>query len=365
MHTLILLVLGCATTGGTPDTDSSDGIVSSSMSGTSADGLVQVPIDVANGQSALLIAGTTSTGRHLSIEDVLDPDGNVALTWEDWNGANTLTNSFYASYTDVAFNWPIREEDGALTPGTWTVEVATTNAAGDQYVDGIDIDVDVQVKNDVDLDGGVARVRVVYARGIGDDAAITDAVDTAIERWREIWATVGLDLEVVTATSDIDPALAYPSPDNAGLREASGGADGEQITLLVGETIGGSGDLYGYAGGIPGALLEGGRAGVEVSWLTCAGPDGNFSADDIELMAETLAHEVGHFQGLVHPVESGYNAWDALSDTPECSAAGPCENALGTNVMFPYSICNGGTCVDADQYTDEQGGVVNRYTGTL
>jgi hypothetical protein len=72
-----------------------------------------------------------------------------------------------------------------------------------------------------------------------------------------------------------------------------------------------------------------------VGWLANAGGDGTFSDGDIALYGEVLAHEVGHFVGLCHPVERGYDYWDALDDTPECRSVSSCESILGMNLMFP------------------------------
>jgi hypothetical protein len=228
----------------------------------------------------------------------------------------------------------------------------------------IGVSATVQVKPDTDFAHGVVHVRLAYASGLDTDTTVTDAVDLAVERWKEIWGAAGVELALDKQAITSDGALPFPKPSNAALREASRGIAGE-VVLLVGDTIGGSTDYYGYAGGIPGSLFEGGRSGVELAWETCAGTDLEFSDDDIELMAETMAHEVGHFQGLLHPVESSYDAFDSLGDTPECHNASACESALGTNLMFPYSICSQGQCVDATVITPEQGGVMHRYTGTL
>jgi len=105
---------------------------------------------------------------------------------------------------------------------------------------------------------------------------------------------------------------------------------------------------------------------VVLSWLVHAGADAAFTDGETSLMGETMAHEVGHYMGLFHPVESSYDYWDALSDTVECRNADQCEGQLGTNLMFPYSICDrNGVCVAAEDMTDAQVGVKQRYISTL
>jgi hypothetical protein len=133
---------------------------------------------------------------------------------------------------------------------------------------------------------------------------------------------------------------------------------------VVGESIAGDADyLYGEAGGIPGPFAAQPHAAVFVSWLANAGGDAAFDDEDILLFGETMAHEMGHYLGLFHPVEDGWDAWDAVADTPDCSAIGECEDALGDNLMFPYPVCGARACVRQSALTEIQGGVVQGYIG--
>ena len=85
------------------------------------------------------------------------------------------------------------------------------------------------------------------------------------------------------------------------------------------------------------------------------------------MFGETLAHEIGHYSGLFHPVECDYDCtleWDALADTPECMGWRDCEAELGTNLMFPYPVCDFYGCTPAGDLSAAQVGVWQRYTGT-
>ena len=95
-----------------------------------------------------------------------------------------------------------------------------------------------------------------------------------------------------------------------------------------------------------------------------AGFDGQFNPAEIQMFGETMAHEIGHYMGLYHPVEASYNYWDALEDTVECGTWNACETQLGNNLMFPYPICYG-ACELQTEITSDQMGVLHRYTGTL
>jgi hypothetical protein len=74
-----------------------------------------------------------------------------------------------------------------------------------------------------------------------------------------------------------------------------------------------------------------------------------------------MAHEVGHFQGLMHPVESSYETWDALGDTPECGGPNACERDVGNNLMFPYTVLGIGP---QEELTPDQTGVIMHYVGS-
>ena len=103
-----------------------------------------------------------------------------------------------------------------------------------------------------------------------------------------------------------------------------------------------------------------------MSWVAHAGSNGTFSESEILLMGETMAHEMGHYIGLFHPVEDGWVYFDALEDTVTCNSWEQCDNRLGDNLMYPYPVCTGfsfDSCGRQDVLTAEQAGVQNRYLG--
>ena len=81
-------------------------------------------------------------------------------------------------------------------------------------------------------------------------------------------------------------------------------------------------------------------------------------------MAETMAHEVGHYMGLFHVVEGGYSSFDAIGDTPRCNGQNQCQNMLGDNNMYPFSLCSAQGCVRQRVLTPGQLEVSNRYLAT-
>ena len=372
MHTAawtpaLLALAGCPTgsgddTGGETTFDG-DLTVIEEVWTTDADGYAEVIVDVAPGQEAFLLHGQSE--RFLSVEYVYDPEGNLVLDWEDWwDSDESLTDALFPDDVDLAFQWPVRAEDGPLTPGLWTVVVTSINANGN-YVGNTPIDTAITLKDDPDLERANIRVQILLSAGTAADPALVSAVEQAVVRWQEVWADAGMTLETEILETDAPDLMPYPGDQPALYEELSALGDGTDLTLIVAESLRGSGGTYGVSGGLPGPLGTSGRGAVVVSWLANAGADATFSDADVRLFGETMGHEIGHYMGLYHPVEESLDAFDALSDTPRCASYVGCENLLGANLMFPYPLCDTDSCDPQFELTDAQVGVSQRYTGAL
>lgn len=333
---------------------------------TDARGIAAIDVPVSSDEVSFIVHATAANDRlYPSVESAKRPDGSTFLSWEDWYGDYSLTSAVYPQSADTILNWPVRQSDGSLSKGDWNVDVSVTDDDG-YYMSDVDVDVVVQTRTDPGGgDGGSISVKLVYADGLADDDEVVRGTEAAVERWREVWDAYGLELVLETASSNIDPDLSdLYAPDDEVYQMSAESGDND-IVVLIGERIGGRVDSYGIAGGIPGTLTESTRGAVVISWLANAGGDGTFSAEDISVFGETLAHEVGHYTGLFHPVEDGWGAWDAIEDTSDCTNTNACEDALGPNLMFPYPVCDWSTCVAQGNLSDGQVGVAQNYTGTL
>ncbi|MFM2244302.1 MAG: hypothetical protein RL071_376 [Pseudomonadota bacterium] len=328
------------------------------------DGIAVVAVDVNEGETSMLL--TAQADQLVSVEYIEDPAGERVFYWEDWYGDYSLTGAIFPEARDMAVNWPVRAADAPLRAGIWYVGIATTNNNG-YYVNNVDIDLTLQLKSDDDTSDATVRALVAYADGLSDDDEVVAGTEAAVERWAEVWAAAGITLEVRYTATDLDPVL--PTMYDGGSAEirslAADEGDDNDVTVVIGDTVGNQRNTYGISGGIPGTLVATKRAAVVISWVANAGGDGTFEPADVQLYGETLAHEVGHYMGLFHPVESSYDYWDALDDTPECTNARGCENNLGDNNMFPYPVCDFRSCLAQDVITDEQAGVSHRYAGAL
>lgn len=169
-------------------------------------------------------------------------------------------------------------------------------------VDGLNAS---SARNDADLQAAIAEFRSIYqAQGIavgtvnycdlggsnGDRYAVIDSVDGPTSELSQMFAESG--------------------------RAGDLGCNPNQAInfFMVQEIVGGRAGyiILGISGGIPGppGLHGTTHSGVAV---TMAG----FRRKPKQL-AQTMAHEGGHFLGLFHTTEAEGNAFDPLPDTPEC-----------------------------------------------
>lgn len=324
---------------------------------------VEVYLTEARNQALVVVDAPPFT----SLEVIEDPWGDLVLSWEDWAPPNprSLTWSVFAMGSDSPLNWPVRAEDGPLEPGTWTFVYSTLDDEY-RYLGRQDAEITVITKVDPDLTTGTLPVTLFVPAG----TTLGDVIDEAVLRFQEIWAEVGITVDVEVVEAALDDGARDPSLGSAAYADLARAADGRVPVVLTEAVVNANGNdtgLYGKVGSIPNALSPTRRAALVVSWLAHAGRDGLFNAGEVRVLGETLAHEVGHYAGLFHPVESGYDAWDALSDTPECGSEGDCDRRLGTHLMYPYPLCGlAGTpdsCATQDVLSADQAGVLHRYVG--
>lgn len=326
-----------------------------------------------NGSTSVPVSVTSNTTQFhidlhadafVAVDRILAPSGEAVLDYRDYPSPRVLTQGIIPFGSNASLNWPIRAEDGELTTGDWIVEVA---AVDDEmsYVSGLTLSVSKQTKTDSNLRRGTVRARVLFDEDTSADDATRDATEQAVSIWEGIFDDWGLEIEVDFAGTALESDLAIPDDDSAIYEDLDGDGSIEEITIVVGQTIDGGLDKFGLTGAVPGALTHSPKGVVLLSWLALAGQDGAFDQAEKDLFGETIAHEVGHYLGLFHPVEDTWANWDYLGDTPECSNTETCESLFGDNLMFPYPLCDGVSCEPQRRLSEDQRGVIHRYTGTL
>ena len=326
-------------------------------------GTAQTKLPVNDGESAMLATVRVDPPLQVHFRSVRDPEGQEVFRAFEWNDSPySKTNAGFVADV-VSLNWPVSGEDADLRPGRWDFELGVVD--GDQQYTSAPVFLDVLLKPDTTFASGELEVSIVYTEGLDRDEDLRDAVEEAGEIWRDLYARVGIDVSFVDYAFPDD----HLEPPAFGAEEAyveiAADTGPRSVNLVISEQIEGDGldDIFGIAGDIPGPLIPTTRSAVQISALLAAGVDGAFDAEDTRLLAETMAHEVAHYLGLFHPVESTWDAWDVLSDTPECDSEGECADTLGTNLMFPFPVCGPASCRPQDDLTTEQGSVTNRFVG--
>lgn len=363
MHpALLLLPLAGCSTGRLTEVTEGDLRHLSGVLTSSSRGIVRAKIPVVEGDGALLVTARIDGPYAVHVRSLTDPDHHEVFRSTDWNDSPyNKTNGGFLS-TVASLNWPIAASDEGLAAGDWEVELGVVDESNDYVAQ--DVAIDVLLKQDGSFDDGVLRVAVVFADGSEDDAEVRDAIDGAKDRWAEIYAGIGIDVLFEPDSAFDGGGLVAPALATEDAYETIAARTGlPHVNLVVSDDIVDFDDAYGIAGDIPGPLVPSTRSAVQISLAEAAGTDGRFSDQDIRILGETMAHESGHFLGLFHPVEGDWQGWDVLDDTPECDSTRSCLDVLGANLMFPVTVCTGGTCMEQDAITDEQRGVTQRYTG--
>ena len=173
----------------------------------------------------------------------------------------------------------------------------------------------------------------------------TAEVDSALAVLKEIYEKAGLQvqLDAITVISEEKFSTISSSFTNAITSELVSRGASDRINLFFIEDFTGSDSgILGISSGIPGSLgIAGNYNGV------LNGMDGHVinGTLDIQLLGETIAHEMGHWLGLFHTTEGSGSVFDPLEDTPECPISNAanslfgvqpsdCEELDGTNLMF-------------------------------
>ncbi|MBF0171079.1 MAG: hypothetical protein HQK87_08335 [Nitrospinae bacterium] len=213
-----------------------------------------------------------------------------------------------------------------------------------------------------------ARLKVLFvlvSLPVGnDDPALRDIV----ERFKGIFTRNGMTVaDVAYASMQSDDTYMDETDSNGDenldgmerLFSVSGnfGPYGEYTPIFLVQSIGRGGDTLGIAGGIPGPMKQN-TTGSGVVISTFGGDFEGLSDEDRRIMAETMAHELGHYLGLYHTTESDGGTFDPIGDTPECRSGNPTAGRCpdGGNLMFWAA----GGSIEQATLTDNQRTVVRR-----
>lgn len=283
--------------------------------------------------------------------------------FEEIAGNRKRSNAGYVGPI-ATVNWPIARTDMRLLPGEPHRIVFGLVDPSLRLSPGW-LRVSVLLTSDADPDRGVLNVDLVHLGAVAGDADLRRAADGAVQHWRALYARVGIELVVrerVHGGERIAPPLGAEDRELWQWIATSGPPDSLRVVLAP-DRPGEDASVLGVAGDVPAPWIPSPRTGIRVVPSRICGVDGVCDAQETFLFGEVLAHEAGHHLGLFHPVEVGWDVFDALPDTVECGSQFGCEQGLGENLMFPYTLCSGITCVAQEQITRQQGHVLNGYLG--
>jgi hypothetical protein len=297
--------------------------------------------EVLEGEESFLLTLEPSTDALGFVLELEKPGGDTVFLASDfWESPNTRTTAaFSATVTNLA--WPITREDAQLEPGRWRVDARVEDP-------GSDVDVSVTLRGtDADPDVDTLKVEIVLLGDLAEDDEVSRAVQAAYEHWRDnIYGPAGIVLDGNISTWDADATIDSPNMGNPVYEEIAEAFPLDTLVVVVADRLLDGVGVLGVSGGIPGPLQSTERSAIAVSTLEAAGADGLFSRVEQLLFGETMAHEVGHYLGLFHPVElptgNVPDTFDSLDDTPECERLPQCDDLLASNLMYPTPVCEPG-----------------------
>lgn len=333
---------------------------------TSAAGNAEIDTTVSDTTSFQVLTAAAFPGPDFATLSLVSPAG---LTVVSTNNRPYKTLATFFQQGTNALTYPTNGDDLPVSGGTYhqllNFAFLTSQGTLPATFTGT-----VVAKRDEDLSSGVLRVNVFFVGSVAQQDALRPGIESALSLWTQIYSNIGVDLDIQRYTIDSATGV-LPSPgvgDPFYLTQS--GADGVRpfaVNIFLGTDIDdpffGTGLLFGVSGGIPGPAVPSVRSGVAVSINAHLDPQGVLTVDGVRVLAETMAHESGHYLGLFHPIEIDFtdpnNAFilgDPLADTPYCATLPECvANGLVQNLMFPSPVGN----TPQEQLTLDQGKEVN------
>ena len=358
----LVLLLGLVGCGGW-DASEEDGLrVLRTVKKSDSSGYVNVGFDVEEGEIHLIVTAQPKLGFDAYIDTLYGPDGAVLFYAGDyWDSRRARTNAIYASGAPV-LNMPTLPGEELLVPGRYELMVGVVDSSA-KFASRVSVSMAIAMKQDTNLEEGELLVNLVYAGGVDEDTVFMGGMETVLSKFAEIYEQTGITLSINESTWP-DGELEPPSMGSEQKYiDISANSSLRTIDLVIVPEIAVWDDLYGLSGHIPGSLESSPNAAVIASVSAALGPNGTYDPGEKRLLAETLAHETGHYLGLFHPVEITWDEWDSIDDTEECSSETSCIEAMHENLMFAFPYCDGSGCVPQTELTADQGQAMNMYVG--
>lgn len=351
-----VLALGCTLScgsgsgGNESNTFQKEGDLSDSSATSDTNGVASTSVTIPPGTNKLAIV--SSTDAFIATATAANDLGTVYVSAA---GEVTTASTFLDTFVS-AINIPSRDFDPPLAGSTINVQSVVAGSYDGGALSGRTVNFSSLARSDADLASGNLQVNVNYIGATANDPDLRAAMEQSIEVFKQIYGSAGITLVVNEFDFSGPNIIPDPSTGDALYGALSNAVPSPAVNVCLGLDLT-TPDLLGLAAGIPGSPLPSVKSCVGVSAINAAGYDGVFSPDDIRVLGETLAHEVGHFMGLFHPVEGDFATFDPLTDTPTCGGESSCDSALGANNMYYVPVGN----TPQFNLTPQQRGVLNLY----
>ncbi len=275
----LLLLSGCAAGDGNDENDpdtGNNGDENSFDLVTDENGSAATTFNVPGGTTKLQVVAQ-SDGSNIRVEqltdsrdvDYLSPQGQQLSLAEDF-GPDA-----------VAVTAPSRDVDPGIDSGE-DFRVRVSAGFRNSGAEGVDVNLKVLTRRDLDLSSGTLKVNIFYVGAIGSDPDFKAATRASLNIFRSVYGGAGIGLDVTEREID-GPAL-VPNPYDGSslfLSAARQAGDTPAVNIFIaGDLEGFEGQVYGISGGIPGPAIPTTRSGDVASMITSAGLDGNFNDKD-------------------------------------------------------------------------------------
>lgn len=327
------------------------------------DGSILFDLEVPEGVSAFQF--NLQSDKFVGLYSIVNPDGMIVYNYIDWLSSDEiLLDAVNPLLRQVAIPWPTRMEDGPLEPGLWTIQVGAFNNEGG-YEPGWEIRGAAMMKRDDDFSLGTMRVFAAKATGVVDNPAYVAAISALLNELESRFLLWGITLEIREGEMLISPVIPEYTYQATTLITASSNTTEDETLVLFGDVVGVNNQSV-EVGYTPGIMIPTQRSLIGMGWDDAVGSDGQLDSSELDIWTEELLQALAHSMGVHHPVDMDSWKYDALSDTPTCTSIEECETELGSNVMFPYPVCDDeGACIPRTELSPMQIEQLHLYTGVL
>ena len=301
-----------------------------------------VPFELpANALGFSAIATSANELDDIGFSDVSSPAASSIIEYYGMSGTAVTWLDFSVMTTAV----PLSDHGNAmpLMAGYWDLLLGsqTTNDMAHlsvwyrQTVDGL-------------FHGGAIDVNAFLTPGVAGEGYISELVHGAFDGY------AGLNVGTLTfkpLSSEFDVVNEQNAVE---LMKQTAQAPGKPaVNVMVVTAIDTKSQPLGFSSGIPGNPLQHGTSRSVVVMVVTGDP----ALDQL-----VMAHEVGHYAGLIHTSEVSGGFGDALTDTPYCNDVVGKYDACPDfdNLMFPYAHADSALILSAKQQAVVQASAIYR-----